>query len=33
VEPLVIHIFAPSSTNVPSACSRATVIMPLGFEP
>ena len=33
VEPLVIHIFAPFSTQAPSACSFAIVIIPLGFEP
>ena len=33
VEPFVIHIFAPLSIQLPSACSRAIVIMPLGFEP
>jgi hypothetical protein len=32
-EPFVIHIFAPSSTNEPSACSRATVIIPDGLLP
>ena len=33
VEPFVIHIFEPLSTQLPAACSRAIVIMPLGFEP
>ena len=32
VEPLVIHILAPFSTQ-PSFVSFATVIMPPGFEP
>ena len=33
VEPLVIHIFVPFSTQLPSFSSRARVIMPAGFEP
>ena len=33
VEPLVIHIFAPFRIQVPSACSRARVIIPAGLEP
>jgi hypothetical protein len=33
VEPFVIHILPPLSTQLPSACSRAIVIMPDGFEP
>ena len=32
-EPLVIHILAPFRTHEPSACSRATVIIPLGLLP
>ena len=32
VEPLVIHILAPFTTQ-PSFVSLATVIMPAGFEP
>ena len=32
IEPLVIHILAPLSTQ-PSAVSRAVVIIPPGFEP
>ena len=33
VEPFVIHILVPLRTQLPSACSRAIVIMPDGFEP
>jgi hypothetical protein len=30
---LVIHVFAPLSTNDPSACLRARVSMPAGSDP
>jgi len=33
VDPLVIHILEPLRTQVPSRCSFAIVIIPLGFEP
>src|SRR3954465_14987192 len=33
VEPLVIHILAPLRIQLPSACSFAIVIIPLGLDP
>src|ERR1035437_3456357 len=33
VDPFLIHILAPFRIHEPSACSRARVIMPAGFEP
>src|SRR3954468_9518639 len=33
VEPFVIHILAPLRIQLPSACSFAIVVMPLGFDP
>src|SRR2546423_656460 len=33
VDPLVIHIFAPLITQLPSFCTRARVIIPEGFDP
>src|SRR4051812_2310174 len=33
VDPLVIHILEPLRSQVPSPCSLAIVIIPLGFEP
>ena len=33
VDPLVIHILEPLRIHVPSPCSFAIVIIPLGFDP
>ena len=33
VDPFVIHILEPLRIQLPSPCSLAIVIMPLGFEP